>query len=484
MISIIKKTSNKDNTSNISNIVNHSNIKNISYVVMVAAMLLTIAFEAMASIEGFTSKLTNIGISTNVNKPGVVNDQLGGFMTGGSLHTRNQVSNVQLMTIDPPSFSAGCGGIDLFAGGFGYINSAKLQALFKDIGSSAVSYAQMLTIKTISPQIADILAELESMARFMNSQNINSCQMGASIATGMWPKNAASQELACQSKKMGGANKVSNFFTARYDCGAGNSVSTNDEDMKGLLGSNYNLVFTALKKSNPNISNDVIEELMSISGSLIAKGKDNAISFEHKNSLIKDAKMIEMLIYGNSDDLKLYKCDDGIKCLNLGITAKKFDKDNSYLAKITKLVQSISEKLISETKGQITSLSEEEKLLIQTSSVPILKIISLEVGLKGHSTTLAIEEYAEVVAYDYIVNYLDSMLDFVYKAVTNLEHAQIDGEVIKSFKQEIRYVKGLLLSERGQAFEKMNILLSVKQRMMQIEGMLKNAFSEYRNLKD
>ena len=166
--------------------------------------------------------------------------------------------------------------------------------------------------------------------------------------------------------------------------------------------------------------------------------------------------------------------------MDLGVKAKDYKKDESYMEKVNKIVYSISEKLISESKGVTSSLTEEEKHLIATSSVPIMKIISLEVGLKGHSTTLGIEEYAEVIAYDYIVNYLDSMLDFVYRAVANLEHAQIDGAVITGFKEEIRYVKSLLLQERTGAFEKMNILLGVKHRMLQMEGMLKKAFSEYR----
>jgi conjugative transfer pilus assembly protein TraH len=460
--------------------------------IIASVMFFTMSFYStfsFAAVDNFGSSLKSLGISSNINKPGVVNDQLGGFMTGGSLHTRNKVSNVQFLNIQPPSMNIGCGGIDLFAGGLGYINGEMFKRLITDIGTAGISYASMLAIKTISPQVADLISELEAMARFMNAQNMNSCQLGASIASGAWPKNAASQDLACQARKMG-TSAAANYFIARYNCsGNDNVVKTNAQDMEGLLGTDYNLVWAAFEKagakSASSLSNEDVEELMSISGTLIAQTKDNKrVTFEHKNSLVKSAKIIETLIYGNYDTLSVYKCKDHNKCLDLDVKDKTFDKDNSYLVKITKIVNSIADKFIQENKtGTSAGLEPEEENLVTTSSIPILKIIELETGLKGHGVSLAVEEYAEVIAYDYIINYLDSMIDLVYKAVTNLEYAQIDGEAIDSFKKEIRYVKTLLINERGQAFERMNTLLSVKQRMIQVEHMLKNAFGEYRYMK-
>jgi hypothetical protein len=87
--------------------------------------------------------------------------------------------------------------------------------------------------------------------------------------------------------------------------------------------------------------------------------------------------MIETLIYGNNDNLKIYKCGDKEKCLDLGVRAQDYKKDESYMEKVNKIVYSVSEKLISESKGVSSGLTEEEKHLIATSSVPIMKIGSV-----------------------------------------------------------------------------------------------------------
>ena len=427
-----------------------------------------------------SDSLKKIGIMSNLNKPGIVNDQLGGYMSGGSIHTRNPSQNANLLNIDLPSFKMGCGGIDLYMGGFGYINSAQLEALFKNIGSSALSYGSQLAIKTISPQIADLLAQLEAMARFLNSQNINSCQIGASIASGMWPKSAAAQDLACQSREMSDS-KAGNYFTARYNCANQNKAVTNKNEYKGILGTEFNLVWHALKKQNPNLPREKIELLMSISGTLISVPNGDNVKFIHKNSLLKDAKLLESLIYGGTGTtLKLYNCKDSDKCLHLDYKTKQLTLQDGILPKIKNIINSIADKFLAEANGANTTLSDEEKNLVQTSSVPILKIINLEAALKGHNVGLSIEEYGEMIAFDYLISYLDEMLDQVYQALAALEYSQIDGEQIKNFKEEIRFVKSYLLNEKQTSFAKMNSLLTVKQRMLQVEHLVKAHFGEYR----
>ena len=237
------------------------------FIVQLLGQLLS---SSIANAEGLLgNSLSKLGVMSTTNRPKVIDDQLGGYMTGGSLHTRNSVSDENLMNIQLPSLNMGCGGIDLHTGGIGYINSAQLETLIKNIGSSALSYGTMLTVKTLSPQIADVLSQLESMARFLNSQNINSCQMGALIAAGAFPKTAASQELACNARSMGNGG-IGNYFTAREDCSSKDKAMANKNEYDGILGTEFNLVWHALKKLNKDMSQERIEDLMSLSGTLIS----------------------------------------------------------------------------------------------------------------------------------------------------------------------------------------------------------------------
>ena len=143
-------------------------MKKLSIACLISFLILQLpGFANAAGILG--NSLSKLGVMSTTNRPGVVNDQLGGFMSGGSLHTRNSVSDESLMNIQLPSLSMGCGGIDLHLGGIGYIDSKQLENLMKNIGSAAISYGAMLTIKTISPQVADVLSQLEAMARLYAS---------------------------------------------------------------------------------------------------------------------------------------------------------------------------------------------------------------------------------------------------------------------------------------------------------------------------
>ncbi|MCD8573853.1 MAG: conjugal transfer protein TraH [Gammaproteobacteria bacterium] len=64
------------------------------------------------------SYFDDLGFDSNVSAPSAYQGQSAGFYTGGSIYARNTVRDIQMMHMDLPSYRAGCGGIDLFTGGF------------------------------------------------------------------------------------------------------------------------------------------------------------------------------------------------------------------------------------------------------------------------------------------------------------------------------------------------------------------------------
>ena len=60
-----------------------------------------------------------------------------GVLTGGSVNARNRIMNESLWHFVPPSFDAGCGGIDLFAGSFSFISAEQFQNLLRAIAANA-----------------------------------------------------------------------------------------------------------------------------------------------------------------------------------------------------------------------------------------------------------------------------------------------------------------------------------------------------------
>jgi conjugative transfer pilus assembly protein TraH len=459
-------------------------------------LLVIIAFEP-SSVNAKSDLLGKLGMSSNYNRPEIWQDQLGNYATGGSLYARTPSSELQLLSFDMPSIDAGCGGININFGGFGYISGKQIETLIKQIGTNALSYAVMLTIKSISPQIADLLENLEAMARFMNSQNINSCQLGASIASGLFAKTEAGQRLGCQARKMGGGSggigdALSNAFAAREGCNDGKEASsTNSADNnkdKPMLPEEYNLVWYALSKESSNLPVSDKEFLMSISGTVLSvKGKDGNISFIHKPSLIRgNDKLIDKIIFGSAGEagtsgFKLYTCDKADLCLHLTKGHQPWDSTDSMMHKVADIIRSMEEKIKAEGKGENVSLDAREKDMLTKTTLPIFKLISLHVALKGHGARYSVEDYAETLAFDYTIGYLDELVNFVYEAISNLEHAQMEGEVIKKFKEELRAVRLDLFNERSKAMNRLHTILSVKQTTRQVEDQVNLLFADYRD---
>jgi len=71
-----------------------------------------------------------------------------------------------------PHYRSGCGGIDLFLGGFSYINAQAFTQLLRNIGSNAGGYAFNLALATVTPQIKSVLDELSAKVQQMTNQSI------------------------------------------------------------------------------------------------------------------------------------------------------------------------------------------------------------------------------------------------------------------------------------------------------------------------
>jgi conjugative transfer pilus assembly protein TraH len=99
------------------------------------------------------------GTLVNVTDPSAQMGQRRGVLSGGSLVARNRIVNVNPISLVPPSFEAGCGGIDLFGGSFSFVNAAQFTNLLRGIASNAAGYAFQLALTTMMPSGAEIIEQ-------------------------------------------------------------------------------------------------------------------------------------------------------------------------------------------------------------------------------------------------------------------------------------------------------------------------------------
>ncbi len=265
------------------------------------------------------------GSMTNSTAPGVFESQRRGVLSGGSVLTRNKIMNENLVSMVPPSFQAGCGGIDLFAGSMSFVNADQFVQLLRSVAANAKGYAFQLALSAMCEKCSQHMETLQKKIQQLNEYFGNSCQMAQGVVN---------DSLAAFGKKgQTDASLLSTFkgagdvFTSWSETNGKNpyenasSVAPTEVNaaIKG------NLVWRALKKhaaANWFASGDdrFLEAVMSITGSMIigdfATASDGQGKAPKLTKLNGNKVTIENLIHGGN--ITMYQCDtvDQDGCLN------------------------------------------------------------------------------------------------------------------------------------------------------------------------
>lgn len=417
------------------------------------------------------------GQSVNVTEGGAYRDQMGSYFTGGSLMARSKATNTNLLSVQMPSFNSGCGGIDLFMGGFSFINAEAFTQMARNIGSNALSYGFSLALQTVTPQIKSVIDRLMAVAQDANNMNVNSCQMGAALVGGLWPKTDASSQLLCNA--IGTSRNVfTDYAAARQGCGAGGQRaainSQKNQEFKDVLGDEFNLAWKALKKHALfQQDNELAELFMSLSGTLIARknGQPNYLA-----PLIDNEDLLSALV--NGGQVQVYRCDNHNEdaCLNPTMVVVTIPPQQAFLAKVDRLIQSLNAKLKTDSPSTPT-----EKDFVNSTHLPIFKILAIQTAFKPDNNPLQLSELSEVIAYDILLKYCHRVVDLVSESVKHLQSVQINDTDIQTFLSELRLAKTLIYQRRQGLFHQMNTTLAVMERTQQIERQLHQLFSEGEN---
>ena len=118
---------------------------------MILALGGLVATPAMADVQGeMNSYFNKSGAAANVTGPTAFQGQSAGYYSGGSLWSRFPQKSINPVSVALPSARGGCGGIDLFAGSFSFINADEIVAMLKATANNAIGFAFQLAIDSIS----------------------------------------------------------------------------------------------------------------------------------------------------------------------------------------------------------------------------------------------------------------------------------------------------------------------------------------------
>ncbi len=429
------------------------------------ALAITFSTSSMASIQTQMQGWFNeMGAYGNVTGAQVISGQTGTVYTGGSMYMRTPIRNYQMASIAPPSIRAGCGGIDLFAGSFSFINSEQLTALLRNIANNAVGYAFMMAVKSVSPDLADLLQYLQDQASKINNMNMNSCQMAEGIVTAtLGPMLSDKKE---QANAQGTGSLLSNlwpdsfqsFDSWRQDKAskkqARQQAANADANLKEILEPG-NVVWKALQKTDT--PDELKELMMSMVGTIIiippgATGNENGDKplwryFGPTGITFSD-------FVGNPEtqtknDVTLLKCGTDPDCMNP--TAQT----NQSVSSLSWHVRQTMEKATNNIQNrQVQSFSGIDYAVYMNSSIPVWRLANVAAMSRGGPVLLT-NNYSQTVAVELAYNWFAEMVRTLQKALSNNSAAQSQDivQASASLNEQIASVRQLAASEYMAKFQ-------------------------------
>lgn len=417
----------------------------------------------------------SLGFSDNISAPNAYHGQEAGFYTGGSIFARNAVRDVQIMQVDLPSYRSGCGGIDLYAGGFSFVNANKMVEALQNVMNNAGSYAFTLALETATPELANVMKYVYDVANKINQANINSCETAESLVGGVWPKTRASQQQVCQDIGSNTNGIFTDWAQARQGCGRGGDFSStmnkarNDPHYKNLVLDSGNLAWKAIQQ-NAFLQSDpeLAAFFMSLSGTLIIKktgaGDDATNSFEVLPSLADNNTLLDALLHGKST--KIYHCDttDSDGCLNPTVTTVSLSEDNALESQVKKILESIIAKIYADQP-----LSPAEIGLLQSTSLPVYKMLNVQAAVAKDAHIIDVASYADTIAIDILFQYLSENMALVKASSSVLQYPQ---EILSQYQQNMDKALDEVRTTQKSAYSQMAISVQLVQQTEVLERML------------
>lgn len=438
----------------------------------VTALVTAFAFTTSTYAMNMQELFDSVNAQGNVSNPAVLQGQTMNLYTGGSLFMRMPKRTYQLATVTPPSWNAGCGGIDLFAGGFSFINKEQFVAMLRNIGSNALGYGFKLAIQNLCPTCDNVMQALQATAQAANRLNMDSCEAAKGIV------NAAVPDTWIRGKQNAAKNfgVDTNIFENITDAWTNvmnsesranqtvNDVANARPEAKDALPTG-NVVWKALKKLD-SLDDEQRMVLMSMIGSTIFPTDATAAA---PKKLVRKEITVEELVGARSTSdnitVSVWKCDttgaDG--CLSPTedtITATSFKA--MVRGKMEKIADKIAERSphdnMAETMG-----------FLNATDLPIYKMLAVTTTLNNKSMADAlIGRYQDLIAAKYAEVYIQrAVMDLraafaKYSATADATMTQTIAEAKPDLEEISRNAKQVLATAYSQTISTYNIAQEVQ----------------------
>lgn len=271
-----------------------------------------------SGLDGALNDVFN-GMS-NTTQAGSYETQRRGVLAGGGTVARSKVMNVNMMSFTPPSFKAGCGGIDLYLGSFSYINKEQFIQFLRSVAANAIGYAFQVALQGTCPDCMNAINKLSDTLEKINSRMGNSCELAQGIVNdtfGGWHKERQTKASLTATRK-----GIYDDFASTWLQTDGKTQAEKIEESDKTLAKQVlygNVIWRAMKDADLKVmllsgngDDLLLESIMSITGThvygdLKSDGTGKSPEFKTYVPLMGITELVEGSI--NGQGIKRYGCD-------------------------------------------------------------------------------------------------------------------------------------------------------------------------------
>lgn len=407
------------------------------------------------------------------------NAQAGGYASVGGFQLKNKTSRLNLVDIQAPSMSAGCGGISVYGGGIAGVSADEFKAFLQNVATSVPSLVYMLAMSTATPLLGDAIKKIKDWANEIKSFSKDSCQAAqALVAGGM--RVAGLDHSDCVLRVLN-SGQVDSYDKAMEICSNGQDNGAAKELENVFSFTKGNIAWFYLMRNDYFKTDETLvyaELLMNLTGTYIkgAEGKNDkqqyiqlALKDGHGDASYK--ALIEGFLDGIIDDSSFKRCkrdgdiyspDKG--CLTL---EENTGQGNPVIGIRNDIKETISNIIEYQYKDvDFDDWGTREKNLLVKSKLPILRFLISYSAYYPKTYALnnsdqAMSEYVDLIA-------SQILLTDLLRTVTELNSfiPTHGDEYVDDFRKQVEHVK---MSLAEQLNNKMHELTAYENMMAKIE---------------
>lgn len=428
------------------------------------------------------------------SSPSYIQGQQRGYYSGGNFSARWKSTASYPVTIEAPRVKGGCGGIDIFMGGFSFMDTGHLVNKLQAILSGAASVAFDLALKTMCEQCSNTIKNMEAIADKLNSMQLDECSASKELVGIMADDNGfrSSDEMQSrlgkaikENKLISGASTLWSDLT-KQDWANKGVVSTSDvndtisgcnADIKAVFLSAAGGSMLANMGTKMGLPADYINLMRGMVGDVRLEGATNSYAVSYQAPCPEN----------NGNDLGAIAEGKAYSQTTGGVCAQITDTNRDLQTYVGNTINSIATKI--ENKGTLTAT---ETAFLDTNPLSILPILKNAVATDTKDTV--IPNLASLTARAYVLQLLSDLYQRVgavaeksnelltrssgpvagqgTEKCADVAFAPQIGENISKMLKNVQYLKDGAKSSYVASAQEMEVILSYMNHMKQIEDQM------------